>query len=79
MSIDRVYPIFAARDSSVAFALNKMVVEGFRHVPLVDEQGRPTGMVSMRDLIDYLTDFFSKDVLNLPPDPSGGFRSRDGA
>ena len=66
-------------DSSVAFALNKMVVEGFRHVPLVDEQGRPTGMVSMRDLIDYLSDFFSTDVLNLPPDPSGGFRSRDGA
>jgi CBS domain-containing protein len=66
-------------DTSVAFALNKMVVEGFRHVPLLDEQGRPTGMVSMRDLIDYLCDFFSKDVLNLPHDPSGGFRSRDGA
>lgn len=66
-------------DSSVAFALNKMVVEGFRHIPLVDDQGHPTGMVSMRDLIDYLTEFFGKDVLNLPPDPSGGFRSRDGA
>lgn len=66
-------------DTSVAFALNKMVVEGFRHIPLVDEEGRPTGMVSMRDLIDYLSDFFSKDVLNLPPDPSGSFRSRDGA
>ena len=66
-------------DTSVAFALNKMVVEGFRHVPLVDEQGRPTGMVSMRELIDYLSDFFSKDVLNPPPDPNGGFRSRDGA
>jgi CBS domain-containing protein len=66
-------------DSSVAFALNRMVVEGFRHIPLVDEQGQPTGMVSMRDLIDYLSDFFSKDMLNLPPDPGGGFRSRDGA
>jgi CBS domain-containing protein len=66
-------------DTSVAYALNKMVVEGFRHIPLVDEQGHPTGMVSMRDLIDYLSDFFSKDVLNLPPDPSGSFRSRDGA
>ncbi len=66
-------------ESSVAFALNKMVVEGFRHIPLVDEQGRPTGMVSMRDLIDYLCDFFSKDILTLPPDPSGVFRSRDGA
>jgi CBS domain-containing protein len=66
-------------DSSVAFALNKMVVEGFRHIPLVDEEGRPTGMVSMRDLIDYLSDFFSKDVLNLPPDPRTAFRFRDGA
>jgi CBS domain-containing protein len=66
-------------DSSVAYALNKMVVEGFRHIPLVDEQGHPTGMVSMRDLIDYLSDFFSKDVLNLPPDPKASFRSRDGA
>lgn len=66
-------------DSSVAFALNKMVVQGYRHIPLVDEQGHPTGMVSMRDLIDYLCDFFSKDILNLPPDPSANFRSRDGA
>jgi CBS domain-containing protein len=66
-------------DSSVAYALNKMVVEGFRHIPLVDDHGRPTGMVSMRDLIDYLSDFFSKDVLNLPPDPRGGFNNRDGA
>jgi CBS domain containing-hemolysin-like protein len=66
-------------DSSVAFALNKMVVEGFRHIPLVDDHGRPIGMVSMRDLIDYLSDFFSKDVLNLPPDPKSSFRSRDGA
>ncbi len=73
------HPQTLPADSSVAYALNKMVVEGYRHVPLVDDQGRPTGMVSMRDLIDYLCDFFSKDVLNLPPDPSGGFRTRDGA
>jgi len=66
-------------DSSVAFALNKIVVEGFRHIPLVEEHGQPSGMVSMRDLIDYLSDFFSKDVLNLPPDPGGGFSRRDGA
>ncbi len=73
------HPHTLPADTSVAYALNKMVVEGFRHVPLVDESGRPTGMVSMRDLIDYLSDFFSKDVLNLPPDPTGSFRSRDGA
>ena len=72
-------PVTFSTEASVAQALNMMVVEGFRHIPLVDERGHPTGMVSMRDLIDYLTDFFGKDVLNLPPDPSGSFRSRDGA
>ena len=72
-------PVTLPADSAVAFALNRMVMEGFRHIPLVDDHGYPTGMVSMRDLIDYLTEFFGKDVLNLPPDPTGGFRSRDGA
>jgi hypothetical protein len=33
----------------------------------------------MRDLIDYLSDFFKPEILNLPPDPRVGFRSRDGA
>ena len=66
-------------DAIVAYALNKMCVEGFRHVPLTDEQGRPVGVVSMRDIIEYLSGFFPKDVLNLPPAPTKGFRSREGA
>ena len=66
-------------DSSVAFALNRMLIEGFRHIPLVDEHGRPTGVVSMRLLIEYLSDFFNRDLLNLPPEPRASFRSREGA
>src|SRR5580700_7261505 len=31
-------PVTLPADASVAFALNKMVVEGFRHIPLVDDQ-----------------------------------------
>jgi CBS domain-containing protein len=72
-------PVTLPADSSVAFALNKMTVEGFRHVPLVDGEGRPTGVVSMREVVEYLCGFFSKDVLNLPPDPRIGFRNREGA
>ena len=71
-------PVALPADSSVAFALNRMVVEGFRHIPLVDDQGRPTGVVSMRELIEYLSDFFRKDMLNLPPDPGAAFRNREG-
>ena len=66
-------------EAAVAFALNKMVIEGFRHIPLVDDQHRPVAVVSMRDLIGYLSDFFSREILNLPPDSHVGFRNRDGA
>ncbi|HEY6421210.1 MAG TPA: CBS domain-containing protein [Candidatus Binataceae bacterium] len=66
-------------DSSVAYALNKMAVEGFRHIPLVDADQSPIGVVSMRDLIEYITGFYQKDVLNLPPHPRATPRSREGA
>jgi len=72
-------PVALPAESNVAFALNRMVVEGFRHIPLVDEQGLPTGVVSMRELIEYLSDFFRKDMLNLPPDPHRAFRNREGS
>jgi len=72
-------PVRLPEDAVVAYALNKMCLEGFRHVPLTDDQGRPVGVVSMRDIIEYLSGFFPKDVLNLPPEPTNGFRNREGA
>ena len=72
-------PVTLPSDSSVAFALNRMLIEGFRHIPLVDERGSPTGVVSQRQLIEYLSDFFNRDLLNLPPEPRASSRSREGA
>jgi CBS domain-containing protein len=72
-------PVTLPSDSSVAFALNRMLIEGFRHIPLVNERGCPTGVVSMRQLIEYLSDLFNRDILNLPPEPRASFRSREGA
>ena len=72
-------PVTLPADSNVAYALHVMALEGFRHIPTVDDKGRPTGVVSMRDLMQYLTEFFSRDVLNLPPDPNITYRSREGA
>jgi hypothetical protein len=56
-----------------------MVVEGYRHIPLVDDQGQPTAVVSMRDLIEYISGFYQQEVLNLPPDPHLGPHKREGA
>jgi CBS domain-containing protein len=54
---------------SLAYALNKMSVGRFRHVPLVDERKVPVGMLSIRDVIDFVVELIPEAVLNLPPEP----------
>jgi predicted transcriptional regulator len=54
---------------SIATVLNKMTVGGFRHVPLVDLQRRPVGIVSIKDVVEYFVERFPKHVLNVAPDP----------
>jgi CBS domain-containing protein len=67
-------------DDGIAYALNKMSVGGFRHVPLVDGELRPTGLVSMRHIVDYVVDLFPRAILNLPPSPALAIpRAREGA
>lgn len=64
-------------DHSIAFAINMMSVGGYRHIPIVDE-GRPIGVLSVRDIVDYLVDLFPEDVLNLPPTPKNNANAFDG-
>jgi CBS domain-containing protein len=67
-------------DDAIVFALNKMSVGGFRHVPLVDAQKHPTGVVSVKMIVEYIVDFFPREVLNLPPEPGKDLaRTREGA
>jgi len=71
-------PVTLPVEASVAHALNLMVVEGFRHLPLVNDTGGLVAVASMRDLMEYLSDFFSRDIINLPPDPRATYRTREG-
>ncbi len=43
------------KDFPLSFALHKMAIGKFRHVPVVDK-GKPIGVVSTRDIIEYLAD-----------------------
>ena len=67
-------------DDSIAYALNKMAVGGFRHIPLIDIHGHPAGVIAMRHIVEYLVDLFPREVLNLPPSPRLAIsRTREGA
>ncbi|MFQ5604342.1 MAG: cyclic nucleotide-binding/CBS domain-containing protein [bacterium] len=47
-------PEYLFADDQVAYALNRMHVGGFRHIPLVDLKGKPTGVISVRDIVKHL-------------------------
>jgi CBS domain-containing protein len=66
--------------SAVAYALNKMSVGGFRHIPVVDDDLRPAFVVSVRDVVEFLVDAFPREVLNLPPTEGvKAHKAREGA
>jgi CBS domain-containing protein len=48
-------PVVLRPDDSVAVAIHKMAVGGFRHIPLVVD-GSATGIVSARDVFRYILD-----------------------
>jgi len=47
-------PVALKADLPIAQALHLMSLHGFRHLPLVDEENRPTGIISFRDVVGYL-------------------------
>lgn len=66
--------------ATVAYVLNKMSVGGFRHIPVVDDEHRPTVVISVRDVVTFLVDAFPREVLNLPAEPAPPpQRAREGA
>ena len=57
-------------DDELVYALHQMNRGAYRHVPVVDEQRRPTALVSMQAIIDELIAAFPQELLNLPPSPA---------
>ncbi len=48
-------PIALRSDQAIAHALHLMSLHGFRHLPLVDDDNHPTGIISFRDVVGYLS------------------------
>lgn len=46
-------PVKELPGASLAFALSVMSHGGFRHVPIVDEDNIPIGIVSVKDVVDF--------------------------
>jgi CBS domain-containing protein len=60
-------PEYLSKEDPLAYALNKMHVGGFRHVPIIDDSRKPVGLISISDIISTIADYFSREIINLPP------------
>lgn len=59
-------PITVTADATVAYALNLMSHGGFRHLPVIDGDGKPIALLSVKDLVDHIVTSFTEQLLGIP-------------
>ena len=72
-------PVTISYLDSVQQAIARMSNGGFRRLPIVDEGGRPIGVLSVRHILRYLVEHFPQTIYTLPPTPELGTKDREGA
>jgi CBS domain-containing protein len=72
-------PTVIDQQATVQTAVELMQKGQFRHLPVVAEHRRPIGVLSVRDIVHYLVEYFPAKVYNLPPSPAEGQLTREGA
>ena len=63
----------------IAYAMNNMHVGGYRHIPIVNEKDEPISIISIKDVMTFILDYFPEDVTNTVGEPYRGPAHRDGA
>jgi CBS domain-containing protein len=59
-------------------AIRLMTEGGYRHIPLVEADGRALGLFSASDAVQYIAEHFPAEVYNLPPRLHQSIRTLDG-
>ncbi|MHC4608953.1 MAG: CBS domain-containing protein [Planctomycetota bacterium] len=54
-------PEVLGTEDTIAFGLNRMTTGDFRHIPIARE-GKPLGVVSVRDVLSYMVDRYPKEL-----------------
>jgi CBS domain-containing protein len=71
-------PITVGGQAALAEAIEIMVGRHCRHLVVVNRHGDLTGLVTTGDIVQFLTDQFPEETLNLPPRLRQQFRRREG-
>ena len=61
------HPVTVSSKTTLGEAVELMHDKKFRNLPIVDDKGRPVGLLTVGGIIRYLAENFTREVMNLPP------------
>jgi CBS domain-containing protein len=62
-------PVTVEPKDSIRTAVKRMQGGSYRHLPVVDDQNKPVGILSAKRVVHYLVEHFPNTIYNQPPDP----------
>ena len=71
-------PVTLTGTERISRAIKVMIAEGVDNIPIVDSNGRATGVLRAVDVIHFLAEAFPEQLLNLPPKPHQTLRKPEG-
>ena len=72
-------PVMLRADDTVGHAINAMTHGGYRRLPIVDDRGKPLGIIKVEGILRYLVEHFPMVIYTLPPKPHYTTQEREGA
>jgi len=70
--------VLLTKSDTVGTAIEAMKKYNTRHIPLVDELGQMTGVLSVRTIANFFSELIPTDVFNLPPKPDQTYNTAEG-
>jgi CBS domain-containing protein len=71
-------PVTLRPADTIGAAVACMSANGYRRLPIVDDEGRPCGLVNVAGIVHWLVEHFPEAVYNLPPVSKPVIREREG-
>lgn len=72
-------PITVQRQASLLTAIDSMIEHRHRHLVVVDGRGELKGLLTTNDIVQFLTDQFPSELVNLPPRLHQRYKTSEGA
>lgn len=60
-------PTIIREDATLVEAMRLMDAGNYRHLPVLDAEGKLLGVISTRHIISFIVEHFPRDIVNLPP------------